>query len=76
MERIRTTVESLAIPHGASRAGAVITISVGVSSWEHEQLDTPTTVLARADSALYQSKANGRNRVTEAQYDLESSPAR
>jgi two-component system chemotaxis response regulator CheY len=67
MERIRRAVEALAIPHQANRAAAVVTISVGVSAWEHEQLDTPTTVLARADNALYQSKAAGRNRVTAAQ---------
>ena len=68
MERIRNAVEALAIPHRTSRAGDVVTISVGLSAWEHEQLDTPATVLARADRALYQSKAAGRNRVTEAQY--------
>jgi diguanylate cyclase (GGDEF)-like protein len=67
-ERIRDAVEALAIPHEASRAGAVVTISAGLSAWEHEQLDTPTTVLARADRALYEAKAAGRNRVTEAQY--------
>jgi diguanylate cyclase (GGDEF)-like protein len=64
LERIRGVVEALAIPHRASRAGQVVTISVGVSAWEHEQLDTPAAVLARADGALYQSKAAGRNRVT------------
>ncbi|MDP9336628.1 MAG: GGDEF domain-containing protein, partial [Actinomycetota bacterium] len=64
LERIRGAVEALAIPHRASRAGQMVTISVGVSAWEHEQLDTPAAVLARADGALYQSKAAGRNRVT------------
>jgi diguanylate cyclase (GGDEF)-like protein len=68
MERIRIAVEALAIPHQANRAGEVVTISVGVSAWEHEQLDTATTVLARADNALYRSKAAGRNRVTEGLY--------
>jgi two-component system chemotaxis response regulator CheY len=68
MERIRNAVEALAIPHQANRAGEVVTISVGVSAWEHEQLDTATTVLARADNALYRSKAAGRNRVTEGLY--------
>jgi two-component system chemotaxis response regulator CheY len=72
MERIRSAVEALALPHQASRAAAVVTISVGVSAWEHEQLDTPTSVLARADNALYQSKAAGRNRVTAAQYSAVS----
>ncbi|MDQ1510845.1 MAG: hypothetical protein QOG50_2689 [Actinomycetota bacterium] len=69
MERIRNAVEALAIPHATSRAAVVVTISVGVAAWEHEQLDTPSTVLARADNALYRSKAAGRNRVTESEPD-------
>ena len=64
MERLRHAVQGLGIPHAASRAGEVMTISVGVSAWEYEQLDTPVTTLARADDALYRSKAAGRNRVT------------
>jgi len=64
LERIRASVQALAIPHRTSRAGQVVTISVGLSAWEHEQLDTPAAVLARADAALYESKAAGRNRVT------------
>jgi len=63
-ERIRSAVEALAIPHRTSRADDVVTISAGVSAWDYEQLDTPTSVLDRADTALYRSKANGRNRVT------------
>lgn len=64
MERLRAAVEALAIPHVGSRSSDVMTISVGVATWVHERLDTPATVLARADEALYRSKAEGRNRVT------------
>lgn len=39
-----------------------VTLSAGVSAWEAG--DTPDTLLARADGALYQAKAAGRNRVT------------
>ncbi|MDR1164687.1 MAG: GGDEF domain-containing protein [Deltaproteobacteria bacterium] len=39
-----------------------VTISVGVAAARPE--DTPTSLLARADQALYASKENGRNRVT------------
>ncbi len=67
MERLRATVEGLRIAHIRSRASEVMTISVGVAAWEHERLDTPATVLARADEALYRSKADGRNRVTAAE---------
>ena len=74
MERIRSSVEQLAISHEASRAGDVMTISVGVAAWNYEDLDTPTTVLDRADAVLYQSKAAGRNRVTSHQPEHQPDP--
>ncbi|MBN1807881.1 MAG: GGDEF domain-containing protein [Planctomycetes bacterium] len=39
-----------------------ITISLGVAEWKRGL--SPTDLIARADSALYKSKKNGRNRVT------------
>jgi len=38
-----------------------VTLSVGVA--EHEHGDTPSTLLERADKALYRAKQEGRNRV-------------
>lgn len=40
----------------------VITVSVGVAGYRHDQ-DSPTSLIARADEALYLSKNSGRNRV-------------
>lgn len=71
MERIRSAVEMLAIPHEASRAGSTMTISVGVAAWQHEHLDTPASLIARADEALYRSKAAGRDRVTASDAEVE-----
>lgn len=42
----------------------VITVSIGVASFRPEQ-DTPTSLITRADEALYRSKKGGRNRVTQ-----------
>lgn len=39
-----------------------VTVSIGVS-WLRGERDTPNTVLARADEALYAAKRAGRNRV-------------
>jgi diguanylate cyclase (GGDEF) domain len=64
MSRLRATVKALAIPHQNSRASDVMTISIGISAWNLERLDTAESVLTRADEALYRSKAAGRNRVT------------
>jgi diguanylate cyclase len=65
-ERIRNTVE-----HGKIRRADTeetignVTVSLGVASCsENEQFES---MLARADTALYQSKSGGRNRVTVAE---------
>ena len=41
-----------------------ITISVGVARYRHGD-DTPESLIRRADEAMYQSKKNGRNRVSQ-----------
>ena len=41
---------------------SVITVSIGVAAAEPEEKDA-TTLLGRADAALYQAKAQGRNQV-------------
>lgn len=62
-ERIRAAVEALAIPHGKSRAGGVVTISVGVATLDRCTGVSARSLLKRADEALYTAKGNGRNRV-------------
>lgn len=41
-----------------------VTVSMGVSSYREETDQSGESITARADKALYQSKENGRNRVT------------
>lgn len=50
--------------HDAGSNGRPIawTVSIGISNWHHEE-DTPVTLLARADAALYKSKQAGRNQT-------------
>jgi diguanylate cyclase (GGDEF)-like protein len=81
-ERQRAAVEDLAIPTG--RAGRtdedeVVTISVGVAPMHlGEPAATPDAAdgwLQAADAAMYESKLNGRNRVTVRQAGVEGEAA-
>lgn len=63
-DTIRAAVEALAIPHGSSDTGPVVTVSVGVAWGISEPgLDTEFWLTA-ADRMLYRSKAAGRNRIS------------
>jgi diguanylate cyclase len=61
-DQIRTALQSKNIikKHAADRSGAV-TASFGVAQFRPD--DTPASVTNRADCALYEAKALGRNRV-------------
>lgn len=67
LEAMREAVARLKIEHGASPITRYITISIGVatlgSSSEMSQV-SPEILIKRADEALYESKRQGRNRVT------------
>ncbi len=56
------TIEKLQIQHVLSPFG-VITISAGVAGTIPQINETPSSLLKRADSALYEAKKSGRNRA-------------
>jgi diguanylate cyclase (GGDEF)-like protein len=63
--KLRKEVESLKIPHSSSEVSGYVTISLGVATaFTDFALDSSVDLLKTADSALYQSKKNGRNLVT------------
>ena len=61
VERQRIQLQLVALPHPANTPHGVVTLSAGVAAAQPGE--TPEEVLRRADRALYESKALGRNRV-------------
>jgi diguanylate cyclase (GGDEF)-like protein len=62
VERVRSAVEGLAIPHPASPSG-VLTVSAGVAAFAPGATGSLDQLLEQADMAPYRAKAAGRNRV-------------
>lgn len=62
-EQIRTTIARCRIKrHGDHELVGNITVSLGVA--RHDGRESATSLISRADAALYASKQQGRNRVT------------
>jgi diguanylate cyclase (GGDEF)-like protein len=61
-ERMRQACEGRQMPHPASPAGPVVTISVGAAASIPRTGETIESLIERADAALYRAKQEGRNR--------------
>ena len=62
-ETMRNRVESLGIVHHKSRAGKVVTISLGVATITPSRDSQGVALISAADQALSQAKKEGCNRV-------------
>ncbi len=74
LDDLRSRVFELNLRHETSETAGVVTVSVGLASVSpHASQRSPEGILQAADSALYEAKAAGRNRVvyaSEAELDL------
>lgn len=63
-ETLRYAIEELKIPHVKSTINDYVTISLGASTltFNHNSDSTKEILILEADKALYQAKAQGRNR--------------
>ncbi|NEP46757.1 MAG: EAL domain-containing protein, partial [Okeania sp. SIO2H7] len=62
-ENIRTEIEALKIPHQASATSQWVTSSLGVADTNCSKTSNPERLLKAADTALYNAKTSGRNRI-------------
>ena len=62
-ERIREAVDGLGLPHAGNPPWNLVTVSTGVAAFRADEVATYDALLARAESALIQAKADGGNRV-------------
>lgn len=62
-EKILAAVKAMEIAHANSPIGNYVTLSLGVASTVPSYESSPATLIAAADQALYQAKAQGRNRL-------------
>ncbi|KLN67112.1 sensor domain-containing diguanylate cyclase [Vibrio sp. VPAP30] len=62
-DKIHQEVKNLALEHESSLASDLVTVSIGLVSIIPQRLDPSDSIVALADSALYQAKANGRNQT-------------
>ncbi|NES06642.1 MAG: diguanylate cyclase [Okeania sp. SIO2F4] len=63
VELIRTAIHKLYINHSASRVSKYVTMSMGVASVIPTKTESPQSLIAKADEALYHAKEKGRDRI-------------
>lgn len=62
-EDYRYLIEEIGLPHPASPVSSFVTASFGVSGFKAGKSDTFTSIVLKADNALYRAKSSGRNQV-------------
>ncbi|MTJ52913.1 diguanylate cyclase [Anabaena sp. UHCC 0253] len=60
-KQIQNQISNMAIPHQCSLVNTCITMSMGVTSMIPNNDNSPVSIIAAADKALYTAKAQGRN---------------
>ncbi|MFO0794004.1 MAG: diguanylate cyclase [Candidatus Brocadiaceae bacterium] len=65
-ELMKANVVGLGIEHASSQVINNVSVSIGVATALPDRYNTPSSLIANADKALYKAKSGGRNRVAMA----------
>lgn len=60
---IMRAIDALKIEHKASNVSEYLTLSIGVATWSKEENMNVNKLIAQADAAVYQAKAEGRHAI-------------
>jgi len=64
VEGVRSAIEQLRISHVTSLCKDVVTVSIGIATFNLETDMSLEDLMKQADAALYRAKADGRNRMS------------
>lgn len=70
-EELRSAVEKLALEHEFSDVSEFVTISLGAAGIPPECGEDSASLISLSDEALYEAKAQGRNRCCRAKQDVD-----
>lgn len=62
-EKVRRSIEALAVPHDTPAPGSVMSVSIGVATLTPKVGQSSLVLVDMADQGLYLAKHNGRNQV-------------
>ena len=62
-QEVQKAIDTLAIPHRSSKAGKMLSVSIGLATLTPDDGNSITTLIDNADQGVYAAKEAGRHRI-------------